>query len=488
MDDSTIGNTPDSTATLTLGITDVNEPPTVALANAITSLPENSDTTARRKVAELVVTDDALGIVSFGLSGADAGVFEIDGTGLFLRAGTGLDFETQPQLAVIVTVDDPAVGATPDDQAELRITITDVVEGSPDPDEDGVSSAIEDAGPSSGDGNHDGTLDSEQRHVASVPSPVNGRYVTLAAPVGVDLTEVRVEAISTADNAPASIDFLLGRVVFSVPVSEPGGRVMVTLFPESMEGINGYYKFGPTPGNATPHWYPFLYNGTTGAKILSDRIELYFVDGGRGDNDATANGVIVDPGAPAIDQRSHPWQHPLSPVDVNDDGSVSPLDVLLIVNELNLRGSYDLSSPLIAPNLPPSYFDVSGDAAISPLDALQVINDLNSQGPRVLTLTQSAEGEGGAVLAGFFRWSPAIASSPTNSDTDRGPLSGTRAMSDLSSETVSQLKFDSQNEPNVVMPLIGSNAEDEVTDSWQELESYLNSFVEDVCAARASTR
>ncbi len=482
VDDSTIGNTPDSTATLTLGITDVNEPPTLALTDTITTLLENSDTTARRKVAELVVTDDALGIVSFGLSGTDAGMFEIDGTGLFLRAGTVLDFETQPQLTVIVTVDDPAVGVTPDDQAELRITITDVVEGTPDPDEDGVSSAIEDAGPSSGDGNHDGTPDSEQRHVTSVPSPVNGRYVTLAAPVGADLTEVRVEPISTADNAPASIDFLLGRVVFSVPVSEPGGRVMLTLFPESMEGINGYYKFGPTPGHATPHWYPFLYNGTTGAKILTDRIELYFVDGGRGDTDGTANGVIVDPGAPAIDQRPHPWQHPLSPVDVNDDGSVSPLDVLLIVNELNLRGSYDLSSLLVAPNLPPSYFDVSGDAAISPLDALQVINDLNSQGPRVLSMTPSAEGEGGTVTASLLPCGQAV-SGESREDGGGNVLRKPTAIRSSLSE--SRLELVPTIENREAVSLVGPSQDNEGSDEWQELESLLDILAADISVTKA---
>ncbi len=52
--------------------------------------------------------------------------------------------------------------------------------------------------------------------------------------------------------------------------------------------------------NPTDHWYEFLYDGTTGAEILADKIVLHFVDGERGDSDLTANGVIADPGAPAI--------------------------------------------------------------------------------------------------------------------------------------------------------------------------------------------
>ncbi len=128
VDDSMIGNTPDSTATLTLSITDVNEPPTLALANIVTSLPENSDTTARRKVADVVVTDDALGTNTLTLSGADANRFELVGSALFLRAGTPLDFETLSQLVVIVAVDDSTIGNTPDSTATLTLGITDVNE------------------------------------------------------------------------------------------------------------------------------------------------------------------------------------------------------------------------------------------------------------------------------------------------------------------------------------------------------------------------
>ena len=61
-----------------------------------------------------------------------------------------------------------------------------------------------------------------------------------------------------------------------------------------------YFKFGPTPEQPADHWYEFLYDGTTGAEIFADRIVLHLVDGQRGDNDLIENGVIVEPGAPAI--------------------------------------------------------------------------------------------------------------------------------------------------------------------------------------------
>ena len=124
VDDTGVGATPDDSETLSVVITDVNEAPAVAITGAITSLAEDADTTSSRKVADIVVTDDALGTNNLSLSGADAASFEIVGTELRLKAGTALDFETNPSLDVTVAVDDPAVGATPDDTAALTLSIT----------------------------------------------------------------------------------------------------------------------------------------------------------------------------------------------------------------------------------------------------------------------------------------------------------------------------------------------------------------------------
>ena len=73
-------------------------------------------------------------------------------------------------------------------------------------------------------------------------------------------------------------------------------------------------------------------------------------------------------------------------MDVNADGFVSPIDALLIVNDLNFRGVRKLPNPPMPPLEPPPYLDVSGDGFVSPLDALLIINYLNGAG---------GEGEGG---------------------------------------------------------------------------------------------
>jgi len=109
-------------------VMEVNQPPTVRLINATTTLPEDLDTSHAIKVADIVVTDDGRGENTLCLSGGDAEMFEIIGTELRLIAGTSLDFETKPDLEVTVEVDDVAIGSTPDDAAPLSIAITDVNE------------------------------------------------------------------------------------------------------------------------------------------------------------------------------------------------------------------------------------------------------------------------------------------------------------------------------------------------------------------------
>ncbi len=69
-----------------------------------------------------------------------------------------------------------------------------------------------------------------------------------------------------------------------------------------------------------------------------------------------------------------PWQNPQNPNDVNGDGQVSPIDVLLVINAINAQGSRMLSSGDIAP----PYLDANGDGFVSPIDALRVINAIES--------------------------------------------------------------------------------------------------------------
>ncbi len=79
-----------------------------------------------------------------------------------------------------------------------------------------------------------------------------------------------------------------------------------------------------------------------------------------------------------------------TPADVNFDGSITPLDALLIINALNEKAG---SAQTRDSRIEELYFDVSDDLQISPLDALLVINQLN------LRAASSLTGEGESISA-----------------------------------------------------------------------------------------
>ena len=104
-------------------------PTAVTLTNQTISLAENTSTVTRLKVAEVAITDDGIGVNQLEVTGPDAASFEADSNGLYIKAGTVLDFEVKNSYSVSVTVDDPNLGATPDaTSAEYTLTLTDIVQ------------------------------------------------------------------------------------------------------------------------------------------------------------------------------------------------------------------------------------------------------------------------------------------------------------------------------------------------------------------------
>jgi len=81
-----------------------------------------------------------------------------------------------------------------------------------------------------------------------------------------------------------------------------------------------------------------------------------------------------------------PYHNLFTPTDVNNDGFVAPIDALVVINELNSRGSYNLLNRAAASGAEgeqasqPKYYDVNNDGYLTPLDALTVINKLNAEG------------------------------------------------------------------------------------------------------------
>lgn len=75
----------------------------------------------------------------------------------------------------------------------------------------------------------------------------------------------------------------------------------------------------------------------------------------------------------------------VNPLDVNNDSSVTPLDALVVINDLNTHGARQLPPPPVQS----AWLDTNEDGFVSPLDVLVVINELNR--------AAVGEGEGASV-------------------------------------------------------------------------------------------
>lgn len=69
------------------------------------------------------------------------------------------------------------------------------------------------------------------------------------------------------------------------------------------------------------------------------------------------------------------FQNQRDPLDVDADGSITPLDALALVNDINANGLRDL--PTGVPETAP-YLDTNGNAKLDPLDVLEVVNFINA--------------------------------------------------------------------------------------------------------------
>jgi probable HAF family extracellular repeat protein len=238
-------------------------------------------------------------------------------TGVFTWTPTAAQVGPQ-SVTIRVTDNDAALGLF----AQQVVLIT--VNGLADADLDGIPDADEGAGPNGGDANNDGIADSQQANVASFRNAVDNHYVTLVSPTGTQLTNVTAGPI--APDAPAGIEFPFGQIGFEVHGVTPGGSTELMMLLPDGSGVNSFYKFGPEPGVPPldqPHWYDFSPNGGTGATISGNTVTLNFIDGARGDADLTANGVIVDPGAPAIAVNNAPVLTAIGNKTVNEGATLS---------------------------------------------------------------------------------------------------------------------------------------------------------------------
>jgi len=111
-------------------------------------------------------------------------------------------------------------------------------------------------------------------------------------------------------------------VRFSYGPVSLGGAVQISILLPAGTDMDGFWNHGPTPDQPEDHWYPFPFEGTTGAELLADRVVLHLVEGALGDHDLAANGEIRVAGGPTLpaEPPAPPWA--ILGFRLQDEGSV----------------------------------------------------------------------------------------------------------------------------------------------------------------------
>jgi hypothetical protein len=102
-------------------------------------------------------------------------------------------------------------------------------------------------------------------------------------------------SVLSNSSLPEQLTFPHGMIDFRLSGCTVASTLSVTLtLPHAVPDGAVLYKYGPTADDHTPHWYSFpaTFNGRT--------VMYTITDGGLGDDDLMANGVIVDPSGVAV--------------------------------------------------------------------------------------------------------------------------------------------------------------------------------------------
>jgi hypothetical protein len=102
-----------------------------------------------------------------------------------------------------------------------------------------------------------------------------------------------------AGSAPSEIAFPHGLFDFTLSGCTPGATIVMTItYPAALPSSTQYWKYGPMPGSPAAQWYVLP------AAIAGNTATFSITDGKLGDDDLTANGMIVDQGGPGIGSQA----------------------------------------------------------------------------------------------------------------------------------------------------------------------------------------
>ena len=199
----------------------------------------------------------------------------------------------------------------------------------------------------SGDGSHEVTVTADQvltdvdfaNRLSQPPTAVNDSRVTMEdTPVTIDVLANDLEGDNPLD--PTTVN---------IPVNPGHGTA-------SVDPVTGQITYTPAAGFSGFDEFRYTVRDT--------------------ENLMSAEALVTI----QVSNVEVPWQNQENPLDVDNDGGVYPIDVLLVINELNEPKYRDPVTGLLPspPDPVPYYFDVDGDNYAAPGDANQIITYLNS--------------------------------------------------------------------------------------------------------------
>ena len=104
-----------------------------------------------------------------------------------------------------------------------------------------------------------------------------------------------------AGTAPAGVSFPHGLFDFTTSGCAAGATLTFTItYQQALPSGAVYWKYGPTAGNISPHWYQLP------AVTAANKATFSITDGGLGDDDLTANGTIVNQGGAGVSGGASP--------------------------------------------------------------------------------------------------------------------------------------------------------------------------------------
>ena len=226
-------------------------------------------------MADIGISDDALGTNTISLQGVDAASFDVVGNSLYLKAGVVLDYESKASYGVSVSVKDTTISGSTAVTTGYSLAVIDVNE-SP------TAVAL-----------------SNTTNITFISPPVlvatdnaikkdSESYKKLVVETKATLAERAIDFVSATESGGSTkLGLNLNTFFASGTTFQPTTRL-------------SYYSIDPTSGDIKTLSYDPIQGG--GARFYDrdgngqpDFMHLSLIDGGYGDKDGKVNGTIVDP-------------------------------------------------------------------------------------------------------------------------------------------------------------------------------------------------